>query len=838
WFTIERFDDNIKQFYSYFVHALNQLDIISCPASIEAVTQNQFPNLINLFTLLINELSAVNIPISLVLDDYHHIKNPDIHQGISFFIRNMPEKWQLLICSRTTPPFPVSNLRISQQLFEISETELAFTDLETEEFFSQSTKFDCDPKTQQRLRQSVDGWPTALQLVAILSKDSNSFNVCAEQISKSNHAYLWDYLEEEVFSALTEKLQTLLLTIAPLNKVDASIVNELCSISDGQEQLELLQEQGAFIIAVNDLPGWFVFHSFFKAFLIHKSRQTIRFKCDHKKIAEIWLARENIEEALPHALASQDEQLLIALLKEHGWQLFNDGQLISLDRCFSLIEEDIWDYPELLLLKAWMLQSQQQSYKILPLIEKAKSIFNAQKIILSTQQENELTIIEAQTAINQGKVEDALELAKRTLLSTAHNSTRVNIVARAIIGEAYHYLGNLPLAYQYFQEVKQFADEQHLQQNIIWSLYQQAEILQTQNNPSETERHIDAAISLANKYHLQKLPLYIYLLHFKERQAYQKSDFEAAEHLCRHALKIASPYGEQWCFYTYALQAKIALAKNDLPQCTQLMAEIDKPLHYQNLHSDGIATANYVRIEYWRATNDIKAIKHWLNRAPKPKHAFNHLDQSHKRNQIRAFMELNELQLALQLSQENINDAQQCGLITELNRDLILLSCIESKLKQFNHAKAHLLQAIEYSLQTGLTTCFIREANELTSLYQELAKDPSLNHALKNKLTHLLSLSGVRLYEPPKNPFDSDSLIRLQTHSQLPRLVKNIPLTSREWQVLGFIHSGYSNQQIAKTIRVAPTTVKSHIRNIYQKWGLRDRSEALQLSAELAALIS
>ena len=309
WFAIDSFDDNVNQFYNYFVHALNQLDSISCPASIEAIKQNQFPDLISLFTLLLNELSEFNMPITLVLDNYHHIKNPVIHQGIAFFIKNMPATWQVLISSRTTPPLAVSNLRIKQQLFEISETDLAFTALETDDFFSQNTTFYRDPDTLQTLCKDVDGWPIALQLVSILSKDSTSFKECVEQVSKSNHAYLWDYLEEEVFSSLSEKSQALLLTIAPLNKVDASVVNELCNINDGREQLELLQEQGAFIVAMNNQQQWFTFHSFFKAFLIHKSKDTSNFKSAHKKIAQLWLARKDIEEALPHALLSQDEQL-------------------------------------------------------------------------------------------------------------------------------------------------------------------------------------------------------------------------------------------------------------------------------------------------------------------------------------------------------------------------------------------------------------------------------------------------------------------------------------------------------------------------------------------------
>ncbi|MFT6986140.1 MAG: LuxR family maltose regulon positive regulatory protein [Psychromonas sp.] len=837
WFTINRFDDNVSQFCNYFIHAIKQIDAISCSASLEAVKQSQFPDLINLFTLFISEIAEFNVPICIVLDDYHHIKNPAIHQGLTFFIKHMPAKWQLLISSRTTPPLPISGLRIKQQLFEINETDLAFTDLETDDFFSQCSTFFRDPIKQQTLRENVDGWPTALQLVSILSKDSESFNECAEQIGKSNHAYLWDYLEEEVFSPLSQKLQTILLTIAPLNKVDADIVNELCDIDDGQTQLELLQEQGAFIVALNNQQDWFTFHSFFKVFLLHKSKYAPNVKCDQKKIARLWLQRKNIEEALPHALKSQDEDLLIDLLKEAGWQLFDDAHLTSLEECFSIIKEKIWDHPKLVLLELWMLQSRHQGYKVVPLIKKAEAIFAEKKIVLSEQQKSEFSVIHAQIAINHGKTEEALKRAQKALLSVESNNTRVNIVAQAIIGEAYHCLGKLPLAYQYFQEVKKLADQKHMHQNVIWALYQQGEILHAQSNHVEAEKHIDAAISLINKYHLQKLPLYTFPLHFKAKQAYQEGDFALAERLCEQALKVVSPFGEQWRLYTYTLQAKIALEKNDIKQGGLLIDEIERLLRNQNFHSDWIAAANYARIKYWRATKDIPAIERWLSSGPRPKNAFNHFDQCHNRNRARAFIQLGELQIARDLLEKNIDEAQQCQLHIEINRNLILLTSVESRLKQFSNAKLHLSQAVESSLLTRLTTCFVRESVNLKPVYKELAKDPSLINSVKEKLAYLLSLSGISLNEPPKNPFDGPAVLKIQSHARTPRLVKNIQLTPREWQVLGFIHSGYRNHQIAKAMGVAPTTVKSHIRNVYQKLGLEDRNEALLLSEELVALI-
>lgn len=53
------------------------------------------------------------------------------------------------------------------------------------------------------------------------------------------------------------------------------------------------------------------------------------------------------------------------------------------------------------------------------------------------------------------------------------------------------------------------------------------------------------------------------------------------------------------------------------------------------------------------------------------------------------------------------------------------------------------------------------------------------------------------------------------------------PLSSRELEVLNLIDAGLSNQQIASRLNIAPSTVKTHINNIYGKLGVQTRVQAV-----------
>ena len=71
----------------------------------------------------------------------------------------------------------------------------------------------------------------------------------------------------------------------------------------------------------------------------------------------------------------------------------------------------------------------------------------------------------------------------------------------------------------------------------------------------------------------------------------------------------------------------------------------------------------------------------------------------------------------------------------------------------------------------------------------------------------------------------------------MPELIRTSPLTQREWQVLGLIYSGYSNDQIAGELDVAATTIKTHIRNLYQKLGVSHRAEAMHQAQSMLKLM-
>jgi DNA-binding CsgD family transcriptional regulator len=64
-----------------------------------------------------------------------------------------------------------------------------------------------------------------------------------------------------------------------------------------------------------------------------------------------------------------------------------------------------------------------------------------------------------------------------------------------------------------------------------------------------------------------------------------------------------------------------------------------------------------------------------------------------------------------------------------------------------------------------------------------------------------------------------DSLLLEETRDELP-------LTPRERQIFALVARGKTNQEIAQSLWIAPTTVRRHLENIYAKLGVRTRTAA------------
>ena len=62
-------------------------------------------------------------------------------------------------------------------------------------------------------------------------------------------------------------------------------------------------------------------------------------------------------------------------------------------------------------------------------------------------------------------------------------------------------------------------------------------------------------------------------------------------------------------------------------------------------------------------------------------------------------------------------------------------------------------------------------------------------------------------------------------------------LTDREWEVLDLLASGAGTEDIARNLVLSTETVRSHLKNLYRKLGVRSRDEAVEAARRLRDLV-
>ena len=126
WLSLDEGDNDPARFWRHVAAALDKVGagigervtalLDPPPRSFEAVV-----------TALVNELAAGRDPIVLVLDDYHLVEAPPIHELVGLLVDHLPAQLRLILASRNDPPLPLGRLRGGGQLTELRAADLRFT---------------------------------------------------------------------------------------------------------------------------------------------------------------------------------------------------------------------------------------------------------------------------------------------------------------------------------------------------------------------------------------------------------------------------------------------------------------------------------------------------------------------------------------------------------------------------------------------------------------------------------------------------------------------------------------------------------------------------------------
>ena len=170
WLSLDSDDNDPTRFLTYFIHACQRLQPSVGELGLASLRAPQAPSPKNILAALASEMARTGAdtqPVALVLDDYHVINSPEIHNALAYFIENLPPQLRLVLVTRADPPLPLARWRARNLLTEIRTDALRFTHDEAAAFFNQSAGLALQAEQVTALEARTEGWIAGLQLAAL-----------------------------------------------------------------------------------------------------------------------------------------------------------------------------------------------------------------------------------------------------------------------------------------------------------------------------------------------------------------------------------------------------------------------------------------------------------------------------------------------------------------------------------------------------------------------------------------------------------------------------------------------------------------------------------------------
>lgn len=837
WYSLDEGDNQQERFASYLIAAIQQATGGHCEASENMVQKRQYASLSSLFSQLFIELSEWQRPLYLVIDDYHLITNPVIHDAMRFFLRHQPENLTLVVLSRNLPQLGIANLRVRDQLLEVGSQQLSFTHAETKQFFDCRLASPIEVAESSRLCDDVAGWATALQLIALSARQrNNATQHSARRLAGINASHLSDYLVDEVLDNVDRETRNFLLKSSLLRSMNDSLIARVTGEENGQMRLEEIERQGLFLQRMDNSGEWFNYHPLFCSFLRQRCQWELAAELPeiHRAAAESWMAQGFPSEAIHHALAAGDPKMLRDILLNHAWGLFHHSELTLLEESLSALPwQSLLENPRLVLLQAWLMQSQHRYSEVNTLLARAEQEMTSE---MDASLHGDFNALRAQVAINDGDQDEAERLSTVALEELPLANFYSRIVATSVHGEVLHCKGLLSQSIAVMQQTEQMARRHDIWHYALWSLIQQSEILFAQGFLQAAWECQEKGFQLIREQHLEQLPMHEFLLRIRSQLLWAWARLDEAEAAARTGIEVLSSFQPQQQLQCLSLQVQCSLARGDLDNARNHLNRLENLLGNGAYHSDWVSNADKVRVIYWQMVGDKKSASNWLRHTPKPEFANNHFLQGQWRNIARVQILLGEFDSAEMVLEELNENARSLRLMSDLNRNLLLLNQLHWQSGNKNQAQRMLLEALQLANRTGFISHFVIEGEAMAQQLRQLIQLNTLPELDQHRAQRILR--EINQHHRHKFAhFDESFVERLLNHPEVPELIRTSPLTQREWQVLGLIYSGYSNEQIAGELDVAATTIKTHIRNLYQKLGVAHRQDAVQHAQKLLKMM-
>ncbi|MDQ2714432.1 MAG: LuxR C-terminal-related transcriptional regulator [Chloroflexota bacterium] len=841
--TLDEDDNDAVRFWRYIIAACQQLRAGFGKEALELLLAHRLPPFKSLDMMLIallNELSQLEHPGVLILDDLHAISSPQVIETLSFFLDHLPTSLHLMMLIRGDPPFSVTRLRGHNELLDIYPPHLSFSLEETGTFFERELPFALSPETLRLIHARLEGWPAGLRLLVRALRWSDGEQEIRHMLSAFAGSYwsIQDYFLNEVLHTLPAGQQEFLLQTSILPRITASLCQAITGRADSAELIKALRGGDLFLIPLDGVGEWARYYSLFAEAMQQEARRQLGSEQLQQLAArastwyeEHGLPTEAIETALDASEFTRAATLIQRLIESK--QQSNTPtvpEVYSLNRWLErLPQEELERHPDLCIHYAMTLlfllmdvmdgphplDGKERIQHLLQVAErKWRDANNTAKLA-------EVFAFRALLTRQEGNILQAVTWAKQSLAWLPPQDRTWRSLALSVVGVGEILEGHLDTARAFLLEARLLSEQQGnltygraTRGMLSWANFEQGELhhaaesfRQMQAEARTQEDHDDIAHSQLGLAGI----------------AYQWNNLEAAAQATHEALQI----GEQMSVEKFQALAttRLACIEHALGQTAQArqrlliwLARGQAPLSSHSYQLYRQVEATLARIQL--ADNDLVAVERWLSSIERHEEVLPLLQRQREQLlQARLLLAQGETAVAIEQLESLSTAALHTGHIYFGLEVQVVLVLAYSRQGAHEKAQEQLYKVLETTRSEDYLRLFLDEGEELTSLLREL-----LPHLREKTLLaysrRILNAFGHKAGAPAPETTPGTALL-LE------------PLSMQEHKVLRLLAAGNSNAEIARELVVSVNTVRTQVQSIYRKLNVNNRVEASAAANQL-----
>jgi len=323
WLSLDERDNDPVTFWTYVVTALRTALGNDVGVGSSALLQSSRAPLDALIATLLNELLTADSAVVLVLDDYHVITAPEIHDSVAMLLERLPPRARVVIAGRADPPLPLGRLRVSGRLIEVRAGDLRFTADETAAYLERAADATLSTVDIAALAERTEGWVAALQMAALSMRGRDDVTSFIAEFAGDDR-FIVDYLAEEVLDRQSDEMRQFLLRTSILDRLSGPLCDAVTGQRGGRSTLEQLDRANMFLVPLDDRRRLYRYHHLFADVLrAHLYDEDPDSTSELHRRASAWFAGNGeMSDAIRHALAAGDQDRAADLMEAAipAWQ--------------------------------------------------------------------------------------------------------------------------------------------------------------------------------------------------------------------------------------------------------------------------------------------------------------------------------------------------------------------------------------------------------------------------------------------------------------------------------------------------------------------------------------